>query len=469
MSANPTASVIETLVESDRGHIVHPFSALHTQQQKELAIFESAAGIWLTSKSGERYIDAAGGLWCVNTGYGRQEIADAAARQMVSTGFLHSFANFTHEPQIHLTEKLLSLLPRNFSRVFYGLSGSDANDTQVKLIWRYNNIVGRPKKKIIISRILGYHGATVIAGSLSGIPDVYRTFDMPRPGFLHTLAADWHRRPAHINDEEHYSRYLAEELENLIVSVGGAETVAAFVAEPVHGSGGVMPPPRNYFREINAVLNKYDVLMVADEVITGFGRTGHWFASPALEVQPDLMTLSKGLSGGYFPMSAVVVSTKVAEVLYSEKAADGAFAHGFTFSGHPVGAAVALCNIGIMERERLPENAGKVGQHLIARLRERLMERQFVSDIRGMGLLLAVELDKDKKSRTIFPEASKAQSFIIQACFEENLIVRGARGRSVIGMAPPLILTFDEADQIVDRIDRAISRFDQAARAGMFG
>jgi L-2,4-diaminobutyrate transaminase len=454
-------------IETDNEHLIHPFSALHGQKQKELACFASSQGIWLTSSSGERYIDAAGGLWCVNVGHGRQELAHAAAEQMARLPFLHSFANFTHLPQLELTDKLLSILPPGFDRVFYGNSGSDANDTNVKLIWRYNNVLGRPDKKKIIARQSGYHGSTVIAGSLTGITAAHRSFDIPRPGFLHTVAADWHRRPAHIDTEEQFVRYLAGELEKLICAEG-PETIAAFFAEPISGSGGIIPPPRGYFPAIDAVLKRYDILMVADEVITGFGRTGSWFASQRYNVRPDFITLSKGITSGYLPLSASVISKQVSEVLYSEQTEGGSFGHGFTASGHPVCTAVALANINILEREQLPANAAKVGSYLIAQLRERLADRPFVSDIRGDGLLMTVEFDKDPESRTPFRDASRAGHFAIQACHDEKLIVRGARGRALAAMAPPLTLTESEADQIVDRLERAMPRIEEAMHGGSF-
>ncbi|TXS91845.1 aminotransferase class III-fold pyridoxal phosphate-dependent enzyme [Parahaliea maris] len=466
MTSN-TSTAQQRLIDADHAHLLHPFSSLYSQKNKELAFFESGEGIWLTSASGEKYIDAAGGLWCTNVGYGRQELVDAASSQMSKLCYLHSFSNFTHEPQIELTEKLLSLLPSGFDRIFYGLSGSDANDSNVKLIWRYNNVLGRPEKKKIIARESGYHGSTVTAGSLTGITAAHRAFDIPRPGFLHTVAADWHRRPDHIATEEEFVRYLADELEKLILAEG-PDTIAAFFAEPISGSGGIIPPPAGYFEAIDAVLKRYDILMVADEVITGFGRTGTWFASPRYNIKPDLMTLSKGITSGYLPLSASVLSERVSKVLYSEAEADGAFGHGFTASGHPVCTAVAMANIDILEREKLPENAAKVGAYLQNQLREQLGDRPFVSDIRGEGLLMTIEFDKDKETRTPFVQASKAGHFAIQACHDEKLVIRGARGRALAAMAPPLTLTESEADQIVERLLRAFTRIEDAMHKGEF-
>ena len=457
----------EVLAQLDKRGVVHGFSALHTQAQKEVVFFESAQGVWLQDTRGRRFLDAAGGLWCVNAGYGRQSIVDAAVTQMEQTGFLHSFANFSHEALVLLTEKLLSLAPTGFDRIFNGLSGSDANDTQIKLVRRYNNIRGKTQKKKIIARRHAYHGSTIGAGSLTGIPAVHRTFDLPIPGILHASAADFYRRSDDALDEEGFSQLLADELEALIESEG-PDTIAAFIAEPICGSGGVLVPPKDYFKKIGQVLRKHDVLMIADEVITGFGRTGQWFASPQMDIRPDLMTISKGLTSGYFPMSGCLISKAITEALYSEHESDGAFAHGFTSCGHPVGARVALANIDILESEALPQNAAVVGNYLAEQLRERLGSYEWVGDIRGEGLLLAVEFSRDKAKRAPFGDAAKAAAFVIQSCFEEGLIVRGASGRVIAAMAPPLVLTNGEADELADRLEKAVGKFAKAAAAGTF-
>jgi L-2,4-diaminobutyrate transaminase len=460
-----TISKISTgvLDELDKTAHLHGFSALHSQSKREVQVFESGEGVWLTDNKGRRFLDAAGGLWCANVGYGRDAIAEVAAKQMRKAGFLHSFSTFSHEPVIRLTERLLGLAPRGFSRIFYGNSGSDANDTQIKLVHRYNNVRGTPTKKKIISRMHAYHGSTIAAASLTGISAAHRTFDIPIPGIRHTLAADYYRRPDHITTEEQFTRFLADELERLIQEEG-PDTVAAFIAEPIGGAGGLLVPPAGYFREIGKVLKRYDILMIADEVITGFGRTGAWFASPALEIEPDLMTISKGLTSGYWPMSACLLSEKVSRVLYAEETEDGAFGHGFTASGHPVGAAVALANIDILDSEALPENARVIGEYLFGRLREKLGSHELVGDIRGAGLLVGVELDRDKKKREPFRETGKLGSMLVQACFDQRLIVRGARGRVLAAMAPPLVLSRQEADEIVDRLGRAIDNFAIALR-----
>jgi L-2,4-diaminobutyrate transaminase len=439
----------------DKNSLIHPFSALRTQSDRNVEVMRSASGIWLTDDGGRQFIDAGSGLWCANVGYGRKSIVAAAAAQMEKTSFLHSFSNFTHEPLALLTERLLALAPAGFDRIVYGTSGSDANDTQVKLVRRYNNVRGKPAKKKIIARRSSYHGSTVAAGSLSGLSMVHRTFDLPMAGILHTHAADYYRRPDDILSEEDFSRYLASELDKLI-EAEGSDTVAAFIAEPVVGAGGLLVPPRGYFREIHKVLRKHDVLMIADEVITGFGRTGHWFASPHFEVQPDLISLAKGLTSGYFPMSACLISKTVSDVLYAENAADGYFGHGFTSTGHPVGAAVALANIDILESEQLLQNAVVVGQHLLERLRAALLGHPLVGDIRGAGLMIGVELDRNPRERRQFDNPDRVASLLSKACFDQGLIVRGAHGRVLAAIAPPLILTKSDADEIVRRLEKAM-------------
>ena len=446
------------LLGIDNMHVMHGFSPLRKQAQSPIVVIDGAEGVFLRDSTGRRFLDAAAGLWCANIGYGRSELVSAATAQMSKLSYSHTFSNFSNEPMIRLTERILAHAPANMSRIIFAGSGSEANDTQIKIVRRYNNVRGKPAKKKIIARNASYHGSTLGAASLSGLPMVHRTFDLPLPGILHTLAADYRRRPTEISSPEQFSRYLADDLERLILSEG-PDTVAAFIAEPITAASGVLFPPAGYFREIHRVLRKYDVLLIADEVVTGFGRTGAWFASPDLEAEPDLMTIAKGLTSGYFPMSGCIVSKRVSELLYSETDADGMFAHGFTFSGHPVGAAVALANITVLERERLPENAQSVGDYLIGCLREELSDHELVGDIRGKGLLIGIECEADRGARKPFADPRSASSLLSKACFDQGLLVRGAHGRVLAALAPPLILTRSEADEIVSRLKGALKQF----------
>ena len=457
----PAAPDLEAL---DRADVMHGFSTLNSQATNEVIVVVEASGMRITDQHGREFLDAGGGLWCMNVGYGRAAIASAAAAQMTKLPYFHSFGNFSNEPMIRLSERLLKLAPPGMTRVVFASSGSEANDTQIKIVRRYNNLLGRPNKKKIIARLSSYHGSTVAAGSLSGLPMMHRSFDLPIPGIMHTLATDYHRRPAGIESPEEFTKYLVDALTQLIEREG-PDTVAAFIAEPVTGTGGVLLPPPAYFQEVQKVLNHYDILMIADEVITGFGRTGSWFASPELGIEPDLMSIAKGLTSGYFPMSGCLLSAKVADVLYADKSASAMFAHGFTWSGHPVGAAVAHANLDIMEQENLPGNAASVGAYLIERMRARLGSHPLTGEIRGRGLLIGLELDADQVGRRPFADTQRVGSFLSRACLEQRLLVRGGHGRTLAALAPPLLATTADADEIVARLGRALDRVAQDVKA----
>lgn len=448
----------------DRADVMHGFANLHAQSASEVVVVTQARGMRMTDQRGREFLDAGGGLWCMNVGYGRDAIVAAATEQMSRLPYFHSFGNFSNEPMIRLANRLIRRAPAGMARVVFASSGSEANDTQIKIVRRYNNLLGRPAKKKIIARLSSYHGSTVAAGSLSGLPMMHRSFDLPIPGILHTLATDYHRRPDHIDTPEQYTRHLVDALTQLIEKEG-PQTIAAFIAEPICGSGGVLVPPEGYFREVRKVLDHYDILMIADEVITGFGRTGSFFASPELGLQPDLMSVAKGLTSGYFPMSACLISARVADVLYADQGASAVFAHGFTWSGHPVGAAIAHANLDIIEGEQLPENSARVGSYLLQQLRERLGEHPLVGEIRGRGLLIGIELDADRAKRRPFAEVAPVSSMLSRACFEERLLVRGGHSRALIALAPPLIATHADADEIVDRLGRVLERVAAGVRA----
>ena len=432
MNTQSQSGTLPTEIEAlDRADVLHGFSTLNAQSTNEVVVIASAKGMRVTDERGREFLDAGAGLWCMNVGYGRQAIAEAAAAQMAKLSYFHSFGNFSNEPMVRLSDRLLKRAPKGFARVLFASSGSEANDTQIKIVRRYNNLLGRPQKKKIIARLSSYHGSTIAAGSLSGLPMMHRTFDLPIPGILHTVATDYHRRPPAIDTPEQFRQYLVDSLVQMI-ETEGADTIAAFIAEPVTGTGGVLVPPGGYFHEVKKVLDRYDILMIADEVITGFGRTGSWFASPDLGIEPDLMTIAKGLTSGYFPMSGSLISAKVADVLYADTSSSAMFAHGFTWSGHPVGAAVAHANLDIMEAENLPENAAMVGSYLIKQMRDRLGGHPLVGEIRGKGLLIGMELDADRATRTPFADTARVSGFLSRACFEECLLVRGGHGRTLV-------------------------------------
>jgi L-2,4-diaminobutyrate transaminase len=443
---------LETL---DKERVLHPATSIADHLRTGPRIMAEGSGVTLTDVSGKRYLDAVAGLWCVNVGYGRAEIADAMAAQARRLGYYHTFSSMSNEPQIRLADRLLGLVPGRMSKVFFGNSGSDANDTQVKLVWYFNNLRGRPRKKKIIARLQGYHGSTVASASLTGLPMFHRAFDLPIPNVLHTATPYHYRLAPRGLSEEAYAASLAAELEALIEREG-PETVAAFIAEPVMGAGGVLVPPRTYFERVQAVLRKHDVLMIADEVICGFGRLGRPFGSHVYGIDPDLVTVAKGLTSGYFPLSAVVISEKVWSVLQAGSPEIGAFAHGFTYSGHPVGAAAAMANLDILLGEDLVGHAERVGAYLQARLREQVGVQPIVGDVRGVGLIAGVELVADRDTRQPFEAGVKVAQRVAARCLEDGLIVRALPVGHVIALSPPLCITRDQVDQAVEGLDRGI-------------
>ena len=368
------------------------------------------------------------------------------------------------EALIRLSDRLVRMAPGTPAKVFYGLSGSDANETQVKLAWYYNNILGRPEKKKIISRERGYHGSSVISGGLTGLSFYHIAFDLPYGPIRHTGAPHhyWGAEPG--ESEEAFSARRARELEALILAEG-PDTVAAFIGEPVLGTGGITPPPTGYWPAIQAVLRKYDVLLIADEVVTGFGRTGQMFGSFTYGIEPDLVTLAKGLTSAYVPLSAVVVGEKVAKVL--EQATDklGAFSHGYTYSGHPLGAAAANAVLDIVEREDLPGNAARTGAQFQNRLREVFRDHPLVGEVRGVGLMAALEFVADKERKQRFDPALKVGARVSAAALEEGLIARAMPHGDILGFSPPLVVTLAETDEIVAIAKRAVDRVtDELAR-----
>jgi L-2,4-diaminobutyrate transaminase len=464
MTGQPPSSVsLETL---DKERVLHPATSIADHLRTGPRIMAEGAGLTLTDTAGRRYLDAVAGLWCVAIGYGRTEVAEAMAAQSRRLAFYHTFTSMSNEPQIRLADRLLAIAPGRMSKVFFGTSGSEANDTQVKLVWYYNNLRGRPRKKKIIARRDGFHGTTVAAASLTGIEAFHRAFDLPLPQILHTSPAYHYRHAPPGQSEEDFASALAAELEELILREG-PDTVAAFIAEPVMGAGGVVPPPRGYFEKIQRVLRRYDVLMIADEVICGFGRLGRMFGSEVYGIAPDLVTVAKQLTSGYFPLSACFVSEAIWNVLREGSSELGPFAHGFTYSGHPVGAAAALANLDIVLGEDLVGNAARVGPYLQECLRTKLAGHPLVGDVRGVGLIAGVELVADKTTRELFAPALRVAPRIAQGCMEDGLIVRALPGGHVIALSPPLCITRVQVDQIVDGLARAIERVgDELTREG---
>ena len=441
---------------ADTSHHLHPFT-----DHKSLAeeggsrIIQRAEDIYLWDSDGNRYVDAMAGLWCVNVGYGRRELADAAHRQMLELPYYNTFFKTATPPAIALSEKLVSLTPDGLNRVFFANSGSEANDTVVRMVRHYWNLKGAHRKKTFISRKYAYHGSTVAAVSLSGMSPMHGQADLPLPGFVHVMPPYWYDHGGDLSPDE-FGRQAARAVEERILELG-PETVAAFVAEPIQGAGGVIIPPDSYWPEVQRICRQYDVLLVVDEVICGFGRTGHWFGSDLFGLKPDLMPMAKGITSGYVPLSAVMVGDRVAETLIGE---GGEFFHGFTYSGHPVAAAVALANIAILEEEGLVDQVrDDTGPYLQQRLREVFADHPLVGEVRGVGFLAALELVADKKTRKRFPKYGDVGSLCRDHCFRRNLVMRAVRDAMV--MSPPLTTTRPQIDEI---IELARSAIDDTAR-----
>jgi L-2,4-diaminobutyrate transaminase len=382
-------------------------------------------------------------------------VAEAIARQAYKLAYYHSYAAHTTEELARLSDRLVRMAPGNMSKVFYGLSGSDANETQAKIVWYYNNLRGKPHKKKIIARERGYHGCSVVAGSMTGLSFYHDHMDLPVSGILRTGVPHFYRGAHPGETEEAFSQRRADELEALIIAEG-PDTVGAFIAEPVLGTGGIIPPPAGYWPKIQAVLQKYDVLLIADEVICGFGRTGAMFGSHLYGMEPDLVTVAKGLTSAYVPLSASIVSQKVYEVMEEATPRVGSFSHGYTYSGHPIGAAAANAVLDIVEREDLAGQSAKKGAYLMKRLKAAFEQNPIVGEVRGVGMLAAVEFVADRGSKAAFDPTLKVGARISQAARNRNLIARAMPHGDILGFAPPLVMTEAEIDEMVSIAKAAV-------------
>lgn len=437
------------LVQSDREHFLHPFTSIDDHQQHGSHVIQGGEGIHVVDIEGNRFIDAVGGLWCVNVGYGNREIVQAVTAQMEQLCFFHSFMSSANEPAIRLSDHLARIAPTKLNRVFFSSSGSEANDTQIKIVRSFNNLRGKPTKKKIISRQRAYHGSTLGAASLTGLPQLHTSFDLPDPSVIHVSCPHPYWNAEEGMSEQEYSLMLAAELEQTIEREG-ADTIAAFIAEPVMGAGGVVPPPAGYFEAIIPILRQNDVLFIADEVVSGFGRLGTMFGSEMFGLEPDLMTLAKGLTSGYVPMSACLITDAIFDVLRSGSEELGVFGHGYTYSAHPVAAAAALANIQVIERDGLVENAARVGKYLHDRLRESIANHPLVGEVRGVGLIAGIELVANKETKQPFDPAQGVAKRVHRELLRRGLIVRPIA--NTLALSPPLILTQHDVDEIVDRI-----------------
>jgi 4-aminobutyrate---pyruvate transaminase len=453
MPSNLAVRDIETLI--------HPYTNLDQFRQAGPLVLERGQGVHVYDSEGKSYIEGMSGLWCTALGYGNEELVEAAASQMRKLSFAHLFGGKSHDPAIELAERLKEIAPVPISKVFFCNSGSEANDTQVKLVWYMNNALGRPRKKKIISRIKAYHGITIASASLTGLTNNQLDFDLPIANIIHT-SCPHHYRFAHDGEsEEEFSARLARELEELIIAQD-PETVAAFIAEPVMGAGGVIVPPAGYFPAIAAVCAKYDLYLICDEVITGFGRLGKMFGCDVVGFTPHAISIAKALSSAYIPIAGVMLPELMYEAMLIESRKIGTFGHGFTYSGHPVAAAVALKTLEIIARERIVDAvAAKVPQFL-ARLHA-LAEHPLVGEARGLGLVGAVELVADKATKRAFDGKLGVTARCAQFAQEVGLIVRGLADS--VAVCPPLVITPAEIDVMFDRLATALNRtLDWATR-----
>jgi len=451
-----------SLEEMDRQCFIHPATSIADHLKNGPTIIAGGSGVKVKDRNGRELIDCGAGLWCVNIGYGRGELGEAAAQAMRNLGYYHTFASHSNEAIIRLADRVLSLFREkagagHLSKMFFGTSGSDANDTNFKLVRYYNNLRGRPQKKKIISRLGSYHGLTYAAGSLTGIAAFHKAFDLPVDGVFHTSCPHFYRFSEKGEDEEAFTARMVDDLEVLIAREG-AETIAAFIAEPIMGTGGVFLPPKDYFERIQGVLAANDILFIADEVITGFGRTGEWFATGLFDLKPDIVTLAKGITSAYFPLSASVISEDIWAVLRDASPEFGPLMHGFTYSGHPVGGAVGLANLDIIEHEGLVENSATMGTYLYDRLREKLADNPFVGDVRGSGLMTAVEFVADKKTRRFFDPQTQAHRIVARKALEEGVLIRALPYGEINSFSPPLCITRREIDEVIERYARALDR-----------
>lgn len=458
---------LSNLAVRDIETLVHPYTNLASLRETGPLVFERGKGVFVYDVNGKAYIEGMAGLWCTSLGHGNEELIEAAAAQMRKLSFAHLFNAKSHDPAIELAEKLKEMAPAPTSKVLFCNSGSEANDTQIKLVWYMNNALGRPRKKKIISRRKAYHGVTVASASLTGLPANQRDFDLPVAGILHAQCPHHYRFAEPGESEEEFASRLAAELEAMVVREG-PDTVAAFIAEPVMGAGGVLVPPKTYFAKVGEVCRRHDVYMIADEVICGFGRLGTAFGSQALGFRPHGTSLAKALTSGYVPMAAVTVPEPMYQTLLDQSRKIGTFGHGFTFTGHPVAAAVALKTLEIYARDRIFEQAAQKAPHFQARLAE-LAEHPLVGEARGLGLIGAVELVADKAAKRAFDPKAAVAERAVRFAEEEGLIVRFLLGDTV-SICPPLVITHEEIDALFDRLARALARtLDWARRERMTG
>ncbi|MGH8175469.1 MAG: aspartate aminotransferase family protein [Steroidobacter sp.] len=433
----------------DAAHYIHPFTDHAALSRKGTRLITRADGVYLYESGGRRILDGMSGLWCVNLGYGRSELADAAHRQLLELPYYNSFFQVAHPPAIELARLLVEVTPPQFSHVFFTGSGSEANDTVVRTVRRYWDVMAQPQRTFIISRRNAYHGSTMAGASLGGMAPMHAQGGLPIPGIVHIRQPYWFGEGDDLSPEE-FGLVAARALEEQILEIG-PERVGAFIGEPIQGAGGVIIPPDTYWPEIQKIVDRYGILLIADEVICGFGRTGRWFGSEYFGIRPDLMSIAKGMSSGYLPIGGVMVGDRVASVLLER---GGEFHHGFTYSGHPAACAVACAAINILRNERVVERVhDDVGPYLQKRWRE-LAEHPLVGEARGVGLIGALELVKDKSKRIFFGDPGRVGTLCRDLCIQNGLVMRAVRDTMII--APPLVITHGQIDELIEKARKSL-------------
>ena len=436
----------------DIAYHIHPYTNLKAHQTQGPLVITRGEGVRVFDETGKGYIEGFAGLWCASLGFNEPRLVAAATRQLEKLPYYHNFAGKASDVVIDLAERLIEISPVPMSKVFFANSGSEATDTAVKLVWYYNNAVGRPDKKKVISRQKGYHGVTIASASLTGLPNNHRDFDLPIDRIMHTDCPHYYRFGAEGESEEDFASRCAANLEKMILDEG-PDTVAAFIAEPLMGAGGVIVPPKTYFEKVQAVLKKYDVLFIADEVICGFGRTGNMWGTQTFDLKPDMITMAKALSAAYLPISALMVSEKVFSAMVDESEKIGLFAHGFTYSGHPVPAAVAVETLMIYEERDIVGHVRRVGPRLQERLRQ-LTDHPLIGEVRGLGLVGAIELVKNKDTKESFDPSDGIGAYLCARAQEYGAIARAIV--DTVAFSPPLIIRAEEIDEMIDCVERAL-------------
>lgn len=458
-----TARTTEQWRELDAAHHLHPFTDPHSLNQQGARVITRGEGIHLWDSEGHKIIDGMAGLWCVNIGYGRKDLPEVARRQMEDLAYYNTFFKTTHPAVVELSHLLSEVAPEGFRHIFYTNSGSESVDTMMRMVRHFWAVQGKPEKKVLIGRWNGYHGSTIGGASLGGMTYMHEQGDLPIPGIEHVEQPWWYKYGKDMTPEE-FGLAAARWVEDKILEVG-PERVAAFVGEPIQGAGGVIIPPSTYWPEVERICRKYDVLLVADEVICGFGRTGEWFGQQTMGFHPDIFTTAKGLSSGYLPIGAVFVGDRVANVLV----AGGDFNHGFTYSGHPVAAAVAHANVKALRDEGIVDRVkNETGPYMQERWRATFGNFDHVDDVRGVGLIQGFTLVRNKATHELFPDWSTAGTMCRDIFFENNLIMR-ACGDHIVA-APPLVITKAEIDEMLGVAGRCLERFEKVVREkGMAG